>query len=102
MSEFFFLFIPHRNFLPNSETEQQCLIWQRNRRAPFHSEGSEIGYGCDPTGLHVGRNSSLSREFDEFLVFRGEIGKRGLVCAANHRYHNPVLRFNCDTQVDRF
>src|SRR5437660_8462681 len=48
-NEFFFFFIPHGNFLPDSETEQQCLVWQRNRRAPFHSEGSEIGNRRDAT-----------------------------------------------------
>src|ERR1700680_1275485 len=41
-NEFVFFFAPRRNFFPNAETEQKRLVRQRNRRAPFDTESSEI------------------------------------------------------------
>src|SRR5437762_2359381 len=59
-SKFLFRFIPRGNFFPSAEAKEQCLIWQRDRRAPFHSERSEIRNGCYAASLHVRRNPPLS------------------------------------------
>src|SRR6266700_2309913 len=40
-----FIFIPRRNLFPGAEAEQQRLVGQGNRCAPFHSERSEIRNG---------------------------------------------------------
>src|SRR6266487_2791159 len=95
-----FIFIPRRNFFPSAEAEQECLIGQRNRRAPFHSERSEIRNGGDTAGLHVGRNPPLSRTIDKFLVFRRKIGKRCFVGGTNDRHHDSIPGFHGDAHVD--
>src|SRR5437763_7975670 len=40
--KFFFRFVPRRNLFPGAKTEEQSLIGQGNRRAPFDTERSEI------------------------------------------------------------
>ena len=101
-NEFLFLFIPGRNFLPHSKTEQQCLVRQGNRRAPFHSKRAKVGYGRDTARLHIRRNPPLSRELDEFLVFRRKVGERSFICAPDHRHHDSIFCFNGDSDVNRF
>src|SRR5207249_1151579 len=41
-NKFFFSFVPRGDLFPDAEAEQQCLIGQGNRGAPFHSERSKI------------------------------------------------------------
>src|SRR5215470_2407267 len=95
--EFVFCFVPRRDLFTGAKAEQQCLVGQWNRRTPFHPENAEIRNRGDATGLHVGRNPPLSREFDQFPVFCGEIGKRGSVRATNYRNHNSVFSFNSNS-----
>ena len=65
----FFRFVPGRNLFADAETEQQRLIGQGNRRAPFHSENAELGNCGDAAGLHIWRNPALPREIHEFFLF---------------------------------
>src|SRR4029077_1213622 len=99
-NKFFFLFIPRRYFFSGSETKQQCLIRQWDGSAPFHSERPEVRNGREAASLHIGRDTPLTREIDEFLVFRRKVGKRSFVCRPNDRYHDSVLGFNRDADVD--
>src|SRR5436305_12413118 len=69
-NEFLLRFVPGRDFFPGAETEEQCLIGQGNRRAPFDTKRSEIRNCGDAAGLHVRRNTPLSRKIDKFLIFR--------------------------------
>src|SRR6266498_1365270 len=41
-NEFLFRLVPRRGFFPGTESKEQSLIGQGNRRAPFNPERSEI------------------------------------------------------------
>src|SRR5690349_9366208 len=94
-------FVPRWNFFSRAEAKQQRLIGQRNRRAPFYSECSEIRNRSDAAGLHIGGNAPLSRQLDQFFILRLEIGQRSFVRAADYWYHDSILRFHRDADVDR-
>src|SRR5204863_2585739 len=99
-NKFFFGFVPRGDFFSGSESEQQSLIGQRNWRAPFHSEGPEIRDSGDAAGLHVWRNSTLSRKLDELLVFCRKIGKRRFTGIPDHWHHDPILGFHRDSNMN--
>lgn len=40
--EFVFRFVPRRDLFADAEAQQQRLIGQGNRRAPFNSEDAEV------------------------------------------------------------
>ena len=99
-NKFFFLFIPERGFFSGPQAKQQCLVRQRDWRAPFHSKSPKVRNGRNAAGLHVRRDASLSAEIDELLVFRREIGKRSFVGRPNHRHHDSILGFNGDAHIN--
>ena len=87
------------------------LQHQGNRRArdvlritsdpPRFIAAMQLGVTLTSLGIGALGEATLSREFDKFLVFGGEIGKRSFICATNYRHHDSVLGFNRNTDVDR-
>src|ERR1700726_1860502 len=99
--ESFGRFIPERPLFAITETDNQCLVWKRDRSGPTDSEGSEVRDRSDRRALGFFRQALLFCGLEELFVLPRQSGQRLFIEVREDRHDNSVFHFDGDADVDR-
>ena len=95
-----FFAVPMRDNAACAHAEDERLFGQRDGSRPGEAEGAEVGDGGDGAAGGAGREPTLAREFDEFVIARDEVFERRLIDVAEDGNENTVFGFDGEAEVD--